>query len=90
MQRPCRQGYKIGPLFADSTAIADALFQYLTAQVSAGQPFYLDVPEVNEAAVALAKRYGLTSMFETARMYLPAAPGLPTEHIFGVTTFELG
>jgi len=88
--RPCRQGYKIGPLFADSAAIADALFQHLTASVPVGQPFYLDVPAVNEAAVALAQQYGLTSMFETARMYLPAAPVLPCDRIFGVTTFELG
>ncbi|WP_201278931.1 GNAT family N-acetyltransferase [Leptolyngbya iicbica] len=90
MLRPCRQGYKIGPLFADTPAIADTLFQHFIAHVPAGQPFYLDVPEVNEAAVALAQRYGLTSMFETARMYLPEPPQLPTERIFGVTTFELG
>jgi GNAT superfamily N-acetyltransferase len=88
--RPCRQGYKIGPLFADSAAIAATLFQHLIAPVPAGQPFYLDVPEVNEAAVALAQRSGLTSLFETARMYLPTAPVLPTNRIFGVTTFELG
>jgi GNAT superfamily N-acetyltransferase len=88
--RPCRQGYKIGPLFADSAAIADTLFQHLTTSVPVGQPFYLDVPEVNEAAVALAHQYGLTSMFETARMYLPAPPALSCDRIFGVTTFELG
>jgi GNAT superfamily N-acetyltransferase len=88
--RPCRQGYKIGPLFADTPAIADTLFQHLTTSVPVGQPFYLDVPEVNEAAVALAHQYGLTSMFETARMYLPAPPALSCDRIFGVTTFELG
>ncbi|NEQ45042.1 MAG: GNAT family N-acetyltransferase [Leptolyngbya sp. SIOISBB] len=90
MLRPCRQGFKIGPLFADTLAIADALFQHLKAQVPEGQSFYLDVPEVNAAAVGLAQTYALTSMFETARMYLPTAPALPTARIFGVTTFELG
>ncbi|MEM1309698.1 MAG: GNAT family N-acetyltransferase [Cyanobacteria bacterium P01_D01_bin.71] len=88
--RPCRHGYKIGPLFADTPAQADTLFLALRAQVPAGQPFYLDVPEVNAAAVALTQQYGLTSMFETARMYLPTVPELPTNQIFGVTTFELG
>ena len=88
--RPCRQGYKIGPLFADTPAQAEALFLQLKAQVPVGQPFYLDVPEVNTAAVALAQQYGLTSMFETARMYLPTVPQLPSDRIFGVTTFELG
>ncbi|MEL6399438.1 MAG: GNAT family N-acetyltransferase [Cyanobacteria bacterium J06607_6] len=88
--RPCRQGYKIGPLLADNSAIAETLFLALKAQVKAGQPFYLDVPEVNAAAVALAAKYAMTSMFETARMYLPMVPKLPTDKIFGVTSFELG
>lgn len=88
--RPCQNGYKIGPLFADTATVADKIFQTLMAQIPAGSPFYLDVPEVNDAAVALAKRYGMNSMFETARMYTQAAPKLPLEKIFGVTTFELG
>jgi hypothetical protein len=29
-------------------------------------------------------------IFETARMYTGAAPALPLDRIFGVTTFELG
>ena len=88
--RPCRQGYKLGPLFADTPAQSEVLFLALRAQVPVSQPFYLDVPEVNAAAVALAQKYDLNSMFETARMYLPTAPKLPTDRIFGVTTFELG
>jgi len=88
--RPCRQGFKIGPLFADTPAQAESLLRHLRAQVPRGQPFYLDVPEVNAAAVALAQKYNLTSMFETARMYRPTAPMLPTDRIFGITTFELG
>ena len=88
--RACRQGYKIGPLFADNPTVAETLFLALKAQVKPGQPFYLDVPEVNAAAVALAAKYAMTSMFETARMYLPTVPELPTDKIFGVTSFELG
>jgi hypothetical protein len=88
--RPCRQGYKIGPLFADTPEGAETLFCALRAQVPPGQPFYLDVPEVNAAAIALTEKYGLQSVFETARMYTPEIPVLPTDRIFGVTTFELG
>jgi hypothetical protein len=51
---------------------------------------YLDVPEVNAEAMVIAQKYEMTSMFETARMYCPIIPQLPTERIFGVTTFELG
>lgn len=88
--RPCRSGYKIGPLFANTPELADMLFQALTDQVTLGQKFYLDVPEVNDAAIALANRYKLTQCFETARMYMQAPPALPLNRIFGVTTFELG
>ena len=88
--RPCRSGYKIGPLFADTVAIANDIFQTLVTQVPTGTPYYLDVPEVNGDAVALAKQYGMEYVFETARMYTQGAPKLPLDKIFGVTTFELG
>lgn len=88
--RRCRAGFKIGPLFADSPDFAAALFHPLIAQVPAGQAFYLDVPEVNGAAIALAEQHDMTRVFETARMYTQAPPSLPLEGIFGVTTFELG
>jgi hypothetical protein len=55
-----------------------------------GQVLTLDVPEPNPAAVALAERRGMTSVFETARMYTKEPPALPIEQVFGVTSFELG
>ena len=88
--RPCRQGYKIGPLFADTADFADRLFRALTATVPPDSPVYLDVPEGNAAAIAIAQRYHLQPMFETARMYAGPAPQLPLERLFGVTSFELG
>jgi GNAT superfamily N-acetyltransferase len=87
--RVCRQGYKIGPLFADSEAIAENLFQALAAQAP-GASIFLDIPEVNPAAVALAQRHDMQPVFETARMYTKGAPNLPLARIYGVTTFELG
>ncbi len=88
--RACRSGFKIGPLFADRAEWAEALFLALKAQATAGAPLVLDVPEANPAAVALAERYGMTVVFETARMYRGPAPELPINRLFGVTTFELG
>lgn len=88
--RPCQQGYKIGPLFADSPQLAEYLFTSLTAQIEPNSPFYLDVPSTNAAAVALAKKYQMSSVFETARMYNKSEPDLPLNRIFGITTFELG
>ena len=87
--RVSREGHKIGPLFADNAAVADALFRILAAQAGDGQIF-LDLPEPNAAAAALAARYGMTPVFETARMYRGPAPDLPLARIYGITSFELG
>jgi ribosomal protein S18 acetylase RimI-like enzyme len=88
--RPCRSGYKIGPLFADDAQLAEDLYQALQADLPETAPVYLDVPEVNEAAVALAGRHGMQVVFETARMYSGSFPDLPMQRLFGVTSFELG
>lgn len=87
--RPCRRGFKIGPLFADSDDRADLLFRALAASAK-GEDVFLDCPEPNRPATDLAARYGLAPVFETARMYRGAAPTLPLARIFGITTFELG
>ena len=87
--RQCRAGWKIGPLFADDAVRSDLLFRRLA--VCAGtDPVILDLPEPNPAALHLAKAYGLSPVFETARMYRGTAPSLPIDRIYGVTTFELG
>lgn len=88
--RPCRTGWKVGPLFADDPGLAEALFQALSMHVPPGAEVFLDVPEPNAAAVALAERHGMSMVFETARMYTGPAPALPLARLYGVTTFELG
>jgi ribosomal protein S18 acetylase RimI-like enzyme len=88
--RPCREGHKIGPLFADDCAIAESLFLALKARAGAGEKIYLDTPEANPQAVALARRHSMTVAFETARMYTKETPPLPMGRLYGVTTFELG
>lgn len=90
MIRKCQNDYKIGPLFADNEKIAEKLFAALSSFVKKGTPIYLDIPEVNPAAVALAKRHQMKYVFETARMYTITPPKLPLHKIFGVTSFELG
>jgi len=87
--RQCREGHKIGPLFADTESGADLLFRAL-ASTNGGGPVYLDPPEPNAAATALAERYGLAPVFETARMYKGDPPDLPLARTYGITTFELG
>lgn len=88
--RRCRRGYKIGPLFSLDAGRAEALYLALCAGVPAGEPVYLDVPEVNRAGMRLAEKYAMQQVFGTARMYTGTRPGLPLGQVFGVTTFELG
>jgi hypothetical protein len=88
--RRCRAGWKIGPLFADDAERAEALFAALAARVPAGEALFLDVPEPNAGALALAERHAMNVAFETARMYTGSPPALPLARLFGVTTFELG
>ncbi len=87
--RACQKGYKIGPLFADDAGVADEIFLALASRAR-GETLFLDVPETNAAALALAERYGLAPVFETARMYTGDAPAIDLARVFGVTTFELG
>jgi ribosomal protein S18 acetylase RimI-like enzyme len=87
--RRCREGCKIGPLFADDAQAAEALFARLQ-DFAAGGPLFLDVPENNPAAIELARRHQMVEVFGCARMYLGPAPDLAHQRIFGVTTFELG
>ena len=87
--RPCRRGFKIGPLVADDRATAEAVLSALLAKAGGGEIF-LDVPGINRDAVALAQDFGLAPVFETARMYTGAIPPLRLQRVFGVTSFELG
>jgi GNAT superfamily N-acetyltransferase len=87
--RPCRQGWKIGPLVADDRSAAETVLSALLAGIGGGEVF-LDVPGINRDAIALAQCLGLAPVFETARMYTGRVPPLRPERVFGVTTFELG
>jgi GNAT superfamily N-acetyltransferase len=89
VMRPCLQGFKIGPLFADDESTAEDLFQAMAAGAT-GQPIILDVPETNAAALALARRHQMKTVFETVRMYNKSPLRLDVNRIYGITTFELG
>ncbi|KTD59080.1 GNAT family N-acetyltransferase [Legionella shakespearei] len=87
--RACQQGFKIGPLFADSPKIANILLSNL-AHYSKSNVIFLDIPENNPSAVDLVNHYKMTKVFATARMYLKEEPRLAIKQIYGITSFELG
>lgn len=88
--RPCRTGYKVGPLFADTPAVAEQLYASVLGKLALDVPVFLDVPELNSAAVALAERHRMQRCFETARMYTREQPELNMDGQYGITSFELG
>jgi GNAT superfamily N-acetyltransferase len=90
VRRKCFTGYKIGPLFARDRPTAELILDGLSAGIP-GEPFFLDIPVPNTAAVALVKDRQMVPVFFTARLYSTRDPvPLPLDEIFGVTTFELG
>jgi len=88
--RACREGYKVGPLYADTPELAERLFIALRSTVPSTESIYLDVPEINQDAVELAKRHNMQLSFETARMYTKERVQLPFDKLYGVTSFEIG
>ncbi|WP_046004454.1 GNAT family N-acetyltransferase [Pseudoalteromonas rubra] len=88
--RQCREGYKIGPLFAQNTQQAEAIIGALSSQVADDCAVFLDVPACHSAADELAQKLNMTPVFDTARMYTQEMPDIGVDQTFGVTSFEIG
>jgi GNAT superfamily N-acetyltransferase len=88
--RPCREGWKIGPLAADDPIVAGRLYEAAVAHPPPGESIFLDVPDAHLGTNVFLAKLGLTPVFETARMYTGADPALELPKLFGITTFELG
>ncbi|OPY31026.1 MAG: hypothetical protein A4E32_02008 [Methanomassiliicoccales archaeon PtaU1.Bin124] len=89
LMRKCRQGRKVGPLFADDATSARKLLSGLFS-LAFGEDVFLDAPMVNRDAVSMAQEFKMEPVFRTARMYTKNIPRLPWERVYGITTFELG
>ena len=87
--RKAETGYKIGPLFANNTQIAEELFKSCLT-IAPNNSVFLDIPTTNQNAVDLVKKYNGKYIFECARMYYGLTPKIFIENIYGITTFELG
>ena len=87
--RPCRDGFKIGPLFADNMGIALQLVTGLTG-LQASDTLHIDAPATNGGFIGALEAAGLSPGFTTTRMYRGGVPGTASSKVFGITTPELG
>jgi len=87
--RPCKEGFKIGPLFAASLDAAEELLRFFLSQAK-GNLVSIDVPEPNHRAVKLCQSLGMEKVFECQRMYWGTRPEYEVNWIYGLTSFELG
>lgn len=86
--RPCREGWKIGPLFADDEEVAMRLLRALAG--ACGGEVHIDVPASQPSFTSHISGAGLKPGFRTARMYRGPAPRIDRSRVFGITTLELG
>ncbi|AZO11755.1 MULTISPECIES: GNAT family N-acetyltransferase [unclassified Mesorhizobium] len=87
--RRCRDGFKIGPLFADGTEVALGLLAELAESVE-GETLHVDVPASNGGLIAALESAGMRPGFTTTRMYKGGTPDNVAAKVFGITTLELG
>lgn len=87
--RKTKNGFKIGPLFAEDTNIAETVFLYLISKID-NSNFYLDINEEYKPALELVNKYQMQKVFETRRMYTKSKPQAKWDEVFGITSFELG
>ena len=90
--RPCQlphgQGWRIGPLIADSPQLAERLLVQLLQHHPGA--VLIDAPGANPAAANLLRSRGFSVVGETLRMYRGPIPQLPLQDVFGLACLELG
>jgi hypothetical protein len=73
---------------AGDRAAAEQVFDALVGDE--GGEVFIDAPQPNAPAAALAAARGLVPVFETARMYAGPIRAVALERVYGVTSLELG
>ena len=90
--RPCLlrqgQGWRLGPLVADSPAAAQALLEGLLQRHQG--TVLIDVPGANQRAAPLLEALGFAPLGQTLRMYRGAAPPASLAEVYGLACLELG
>ena len=88
--RQSEEGYRIGPLYADNFQAAEELFLTCANYAGNQETVFLDAPSNNNSAIRLAGKYRMKQTMELTRHFSKAIPELPYEHIYSVTSIEIG
>ena len=90
--RPCLlatgQGWRVGPLLADSPELASFLLQQLLN--SHPGVVLVDSPEQNAGATGVLSDIGFKQVSSTTRMYRGPLPSITTNDVFALACLELG
>ncbi|MFO7628800.1 MAG: GNAT family N-acetyltransferase [Prochlorococcaceae cyanobacterium] len=90
--RPCLlpkgEGWRIGPLLADSPALAERLLRGLLAHHPG--VVMIDAPAANGQTAPLLERLGFSVVGETLRMYRGPRPAVSLADVYGLACLELG
>ena len=90
--RPCLlsegEGWRIGPLLADSPQLAEFLLRLLVKRHPG--VVLLDAPGLNKFADPLLKRIGFIQISQTLRMYRGEQPPISMNDVYGLACLELG
>ena len=90
--RPCLlprgEGWRIGPLLADTPALAGQLLEVLIHRHPG--VVLIDAPGANPAAAAALEGLGFLPVSRTQRMYRGTPPAVPLSEVYGLACLELG
>ena len=91
--RPCmlqgnKQGWRIGPLLADTPPLAELLIRKLVRNLEA--QIFLDCSNLNPYANYLLSSMGFKEISQTYRMYKGIQPSCPMNQVYGLACLELG
>ena len=83
-------GWKVGPLFATNIDAARAVFDALQNAIPEGEPVFVDMALDNPNAAHFVAGYGMTKVFENARMYRGKTPDFDRSGIYSYASQEFG